>query len=279
MNEKAETAARVAVVGAAGRMGRTLIRCLEGGAVPGLKLAGAVELWDAPDLGRDSGLLAGVAENQIPITTDLAAVAGQADVVIDFSGHHGTAGNAPRCAEWGLPMVIGTTGLSDDERSAVEAAAKKIAIVMAPNMSLGVNLLFSMVEEAARRLASQGYDIEIIERHHRRKKDAPSGTALGLGEAAARGAGWALKEVAVDGRHGLSAGERPREQIGFHAIRGGDFVGDHTVIFAADGESLELSHRATSRDTFAIGALRASRWVALAGRTPGLYTMRDVLGL
>ena len=143
-------------------------------------------------------------------------------------------------------------------------------------MSLGVNLLFALVKEAAAALKGRGYDIEIIERHHRRKKDSPSGTALGLGQAAAAGSGWDLQKVAVHGRDGL-VGERPAEQIGFHAVRGGDFVGDHTVLFAAEGESIELSHRATSRDTFALGALRAAHW--LAGKPAKLYTMQDVLGL
>jgi 4-hydroxy-tetrahydrodipicolinate reductase len=173
--------------------------------------------------------------------------------------------------------VIGTTGLSADERAAVEKAARDIPVVMAPNMSLGVNLLFALLEQAGRVLKEKGYDVEIIERHHRRKKDSPSGTALGLGQAVARGMDLDLEKVAVHGRHGLVKEDRPATEIGFHAVRGGDFVGDHTVIFAAEGESVELSHRATSRDTFAMGALRAAAW--LAGRPAGLYTMRDVLGV
>ena len=159
---------------------------------------------------------------------------------------------------------------------AVEQAAGRIPVVLSANMSVGVNLLHALVAQAARVLRGRGYDCEIVERHHRRKKDAPSGTALYLGEAAAQGFGWNLADVAVDGRSGLP-GERPEKQIGFHAVRGGDLVGDHTVLFAADGECLELSHRATSRDTLAIGALRAAAW--LPGRAPGLYGMRDVLGL
>jgi len=267
---------QVVVIGAAGRMGRTLVRFIQTGAVPGLKLAGAVDLWDCPERGKDAGLVAGCGEAGVKIGSDLKEVLPGCDVVVDFSGHKGTAGNAPRVAEAGKALVVGTTGLAPEEKTAVEAAAKKIPVVMAPNMSLGMNLLFSLVEKAAAALKDKEYDCEIIERHHRRKKDSPSGTAIGLGEAAARGLKWDLKKVAVHGREGM-VGERPGEQIGFHAVRGGDIVGDHTVMFAADGEVLELSHRATSRETFAYGALRAAAWVS--GRKPGLYGMKDVLGL
>lgn len=265
-----ESAIPVAVVGAGGRMGRTILRCLFDGAVPGLSLAGAVDLWDHEHLNRE--IVPGV-----PLESDLEKVAQKAEVVIDFSSHFGTAGNAERLAGWKKAWVIGTTGLSKEEQAAVDEAAKVIPVVQAPNMSLGVNLLFVLLEEAARALKDKGYDVEIIERHHRLKKDAPSGTALGLGKAVAKGLDWNLDEVAVHGREGLSKDIRPDQQIGFHAVRGGDFVGDHTVIFAATGESLELSHRATSRDTFAVGALRAAKWVA--GKAPGRYSMKDVLGL
>jgi 4-hydroxy-tetrahydrodipicolinate reductase len=267
----------VIVVGAAGRMGRTIVRCLAGGAVPGLRLGGAVDLWDSPERGKDAGLAAGVGELGVAIGSDLATVAPAGDVIIDFSSHHGTAGNAPRIAGWGKAWVIGTTGVDPAGRAAIEQAAKAIPVVWAPNMSLGVNLLFALLEQAGRALKDRGYDVEIVERHHRRKKDSPSGTALGLGQAVARGMGRNLDEVAVHGRHGMAKGDRPDAEIGFHAVRGGDIVGDHTVLFAAEGECLELSHRATSRDTFAIGALRAAAWAA--GRAPGLYTMRDVLGV
>ena len=265
------------LVGAGGRMGKTLVRCLHTGTVPNLKLVGAVDLWDAPDHGKDIGLAAGVGELGIPLSTDLAAVAPKCDVVVDFSSHHGTAGNAVRMADWKKAWVIGTTGLSDHEKESIQKAAKEIPIMMAPNMSLGVNLLCVLLEQAGRALKGQGYDVEIVERHHRHKKDSPSGTALGLGEAVAKGLNVDLKKVSVNGRSGMAAQERSADEIGFHAVRGGDFIGDHTVIFAADGESIELSHRATSRDTFAIGALRAAAW--LAGKKPGLYSMRDVLGL
>jgi len=267
---------QVVIVGAAGRMGKTLIQCLARGIEPDLKLTGAVDLWDAPERGQDAGRAAGVAELGVPITTDLAAVAPEADVIVDFSGPHGTAGNAPRCAAWRCAMVIGTTGLTAEEHAVIETSAHEIPIVMAPNMSLGVNWLLELVERTARALRGQGYDVEIVERHHRRKKDAPSGTAWALGRAAAAGYEWNLDEAAAHGRVGVT-GERPSGQIGFHAVRGGDFVGDHTVIFAGDGESIELAHRATSREAFAKGALRAARWVA--GRAPGLYSMRNVLGL
>ena len=262
--------ARVAILGAGGRMGRTLIRCITEGAVPGLRLTGAVDLSDHPELNKD------VAPG-VPLKANLAEVAPDVDVVIDFTSHHGTSGNAERMAKWGKAWVIGTTGLSAEERAAVEAAAKQIPIVMAPNMSLGVNLLFVLLEEAARALKDKGYDVEIVERHHRLKKDAPSGTALGLGQAVAKGLEWNLDDVAKNGREGISSDIRPDKEIGFHAVRGGDFVGDHTVIFATTGESVEFSHRATTRDTFAIGALRAAAWVAQ--QKPGLYSMKDVLGL
>ncbi len=262
---------KIIIIGAAGRMGQTLIRCLDAGAVPGLELAGAVELWDSPMLGKPAG------NSGVMVTSDLAAVAPKGDVLIDFSGHQGTAGNAPRIAAWGKGWVIGTTGIGPEGRAAIEAASKKIPIVWAPNMSLGVNLLFALLEQAGRALKGKGYDVEIIERHHRRKKDAPSGTALGLGQAVARGLEVDLDAVAVHGRHGVVKEDRSAAEIGFHAVRGGDIVGDHTVMFAADGEVIELSHRATSRDTFAVGALRAAAW--LSGRAPGLYSMRDVLGV
>ena len=262
---------RVAVVGAGGRMGQTILRCLDAGAVPGLTLTGAVDLWDSAALHQPANRAG------LTVTSDLAKVAPGCDVIIDFSSHHGTAGNAPRIAGWGKAWVIGTTGLSADEKAAVAEAAKSVPVVLAPNMSLGVNLLFALLEQAGRALKDKGYDVEIIERHHRRKKDSPSGTALYLGQAVANGLEADLAQVAVHGREGLSKTDRSTTEIGFHAVRGGDIVGDHTVLFAADGECIEFSHRATSRDTFAIGALRAAAWVA--GRTPGLYGMRDVLGV
>lgn len=271
------TAKKVLLIGAAGRMGQAMTRILASGSIPGLALAAAVDRPDSPLVGQDAGTAAGAKALGIRVTGVLAAgLAAQPDVAVDFSFHAATAAAAPKIAAAGLPWIIGTTGLDDAEKAAIAKAAKKIPVVLASNMSLGVNLLFALVEQAARVLRGQRYDCEIIERHHRRKKDAPSGTALFLGEAAAKGFGWNLKETAVDGRSGLP-GERPEKEIGFHAVRGGDIVGDHTVLFAADGECLELSHRATSRDTLALGALRAAAWIP--GRAPGLYGMRDVLGL
>ena len=239
---------KVTIVGAAGRMGKTLIQCLQDESVPGLALHAAVDLWDAPGLNQEANCGAGVL-----LTSDLGAAVEGTDVFVDFSTHMSTAGNAERIAGWGKPWVIGTTGLSDEEKGLIADTAKRVPVVMAPNMSLGVNLLFCLVEQAATALRDKGFDIEVIERHHRRKKDAPSGTALGLGEAAAKGYQWNLSDVAVDGRTGMAKDERPAKEIGFHAVRAGDIVGDHTVLFATDGESIELSHRATSRSAFAIG--------------------------
>lgn len=270
------TMKKTVILGAGGRMGKAIAGLLLKGQVDDLELFGAVDLWDAPDLGQDIGLLLGRGETGVAIESDLSKAAVDADVVIDFTSHFGTAGNAPRCAEWGAAMVVGTTGLSDEEVAVLREAAKSIPIVWAPNMSLGVNLLFSLVESAAESLRGKGYDIEIVERHHRLKKDAPSGTALGLAAAAAKGYDWDLNATRKDGRSGHE-GERPDEEIGIHAVRGGDIVGEHTVLFAAEGESVELSHRASTRDTFAVGSLRAASWVV--GREPGIYTMKDVLGL
>jgi 4-hydroxy-tetrahydrodipicolinate reductase len=268
------TAPKLTVVGAAGRMGRAIIRCLQSGDLAdSLTLVGAMDAAVCPQKGQDAGLVAGGVANGVLISDVLAD---ETEVVIDFSYAAATAALAPIVAQRGIAWVIGTTGLSPVEMRAVEAAAEKAPVLMAPNMSVGVNLLLLLVEEAARALKGRGYDVEIVERHHRRKKDAPSGTALGLGAAAAKGLNWNLDEVAQHGRAGMQDGDRPVEQIGFHAVRGGDFVGDHTVLFAADGESVELSHRATNRDTFAVGSLRAAAW--LQGRQPGVYGMRDVLG-
>lgn len=272
-----ESDASVLLIGAGGRMGLALIRLLQNQAVPGLRLAAAVDLPESPLIGRDAGLAAGMPELGIPITADLqAALDAQPDVAVEFSFHAATAGIAPQMVASGIPWVIGTTGLDDAEKATIRQAAESLPVVMASNMSLGINLLYALVLKAAKTLQGLGYDCEIIERHHRRKKDSPSGTALYLGEAVADGYGWDLKNTAVDGRTGIP-GERPIREIGFHAIRGGDFVGDHTVLFAADGECVELSHRATSRDTLALGALRAARW--LLPQAPGLYGMLDVLNL
>lgn len=266
---------KVVIQGAAGRMGKMLIRCIQEETVAGLELVGAIDLWDVPDIGKDAGIAAGTKEADVMLMADLAAVAPNADVIIDFTSHFGTAGNAERVGEWGTAWVIGTTGLSDEELAEVNKAAADVPVVMAGNMSLGINLLCNLVEEAARKLHACGYDIEVIERHHNQKADAPSGTALMLGQAAADGADLCLKTSQVDGRTG-HPGVRTKKEIGFHAVRGGDIVGDHTVLMAGTGELIELSHRATSRETFAVGALNAGKWVV--GKEPGLYSMKDVLG-
>ena len=268
---------KVLIVGAGGRMGLAMARLIAQRAVPGLELVAAVDRAGAPLLGQDAGVAAGVPALGVVLGADLAAgLAARPDVAVDFSSPSATAATAAQVAAAGVPWVVGTTGLGAAEQAAVAQAARKIPVVLSANMSLGVNLLYALVAQAARTLAGLRYDCEIVERHHRRKKDAPSGTALYLGEAAAQGFGWNLQDVAVDGRTGIP-GERPEKEIGFHAVRGGDVVGDHTVLFAADGECIELSHRATSRDTLALGALRAAAW--LPGRAPALYGMRDVLGL
>ncbi len=268
---------KIVVCGAAGRMGQALVRSLAAGVVKDLQLAGALEAAGHARLGQDAGTISGGQALGIPLTADLAQAAAGAQVLIDFSARTATAAHAAWAAGHGKGMVIGTTGLEDAETAAVRDAARSIPVVLAPNMSLGVNLLFALLRQAARALKDKGYDVEIVERHHRRKKDSPSGTALGLGRAVAAGFDWDLEQVAAHGRAGVAPGDRPVRQIGFHAVRGGDIVGDHTVLFAADGECLEFSHRLTSRDTLAVGALRAAAWVA--GRDPGMYSMQDVLGL
>lgn len=268
---------RIGIIGGAGRMGQAIAACLLDELVPGLELACSVDLETNPAQGQDLGLLAGRAPCGVPLSSSLPEALEQADLFIDFSFHTGIKERLSLLKGAGKAAVVGTTGLSPEEMSELESAAAEMPLLFAPNMSLGVNLLANLVEQAARTLKDKGYDIEITEMHHRMKKDAPSGTAIFLGEAAAKGSDWSLPEVQKDGRSGIE-GERPEKEIGFHALRGGDVVGDHTVRFATDGELIDLSHRATRRETFAIGALRASAW--LSGQTSGrLYSMKDVLGL
>ncbi len=261
----------VAILGAGGRMGQTLVRCAQ--PFDALKITAAIEQDGHPALGQDAGLLAGIGASGLTVTTPSAAA--RADVVIDFTFHAAVPGNLARAVQAGQAYVLGTTGLTEDEKAAVTAASRQIPIVWSPNMSLGVNLLLELVRRAASVLDA-AYDVEIIELHHRHKRDAPSGTALGLAEAVAQGRGVKLDDVVCCGREGVGP-ERPRNEIGLHAVRGGDIVGDHTVLFAADGERVEFVHRAASREAFARGALRAAHWVH--GRAPGVYPMRDVLGL
>jgi 4-hydroxy-tetrahydrodipicolinate reductase len=264
---------KVAIVGAAGRMGQSLVRCSR--LMPAIELVAAVEQAACPLVGKDAGLVAGIGETGVTITHDLAAAVAAADALIDFSFHENVPATVRLASGGRKPVVIGTTGLSAEESAAVEQAARLIPVVRAPNMSLGVNLLFALVEQAARVL-DLDYDVEIVEAHHRFKKDAPSGTALGLAEKVAKGRAQTLRDVAIYGREGLG-GERPRGQIGIHAVRAADIIGEHTVLFAAAGERVEISHRATSRDAFAKGALHAAAW--LGGKPAGLYDMQDVLGL
>lgn len=268
---------RVILIGGGGRMGHALAGCLLDGLVPGLELAGAVDLSSHPAQGEDMGVLAGRPPCGVSLSASLPDLLERGDVFIDFSFHTGIVERLKVLKNAGVAVVVGTTGLDENERAALESAAREIPVLSAPNMSLGINLLAALVEQAATRLKDKGYDIEITETHHRMKKDAPSGTALFLGEAAARGSDGTLADARKDGRSGME-GERPAGEIGFHALRGGDVVGDHTVRFAGDGELLDLSHRATRRETFAIGALRAAEW--LAGQDAvKLYGMNDVLGL
>lgn len=264
---------RVAIGGAAGRMGRCLVEVCHRS--PAVVLGAALEHPESPLLGSDAGEVAGIGPVGITISGDPVAKRHDFDVFIDFTRPEVTMANLARCRQAGKRMVIGTTGFSDIQRREIEATADEIAIVMAPNMSVGVNLCLKLLDMAARVLGDE-VDIEIIEAHHRHKVDAPSGTALRMGEVVASALGRNLSECAVYGRHGVT-GERDRRTIGFETIRAGDIVGEHTVMFAAEGERVEVSHKASSRMTFAKGAVRAAEWVA--GRERGLFDMQDVLGL
>ncbi len=263
---------KVAIAGCTGRMGRAL---LEGVLQSDdLVLHAALEHPAAAQLGRDAGELAGGAGG-VKITADVAAALQGADALVDFTRPEGTLHHLEVCQQLGVNMVIGTTGFTAQQKAQLGAAAQRIGIVFAPNMSVGVNLTFKLLEMASRVL-SHGYDIEIIEAHHRYKVDAPSGTALGMGEVVARTLGRDLAQCAVYGREGVT-GERDPSTIGFATVRGGDIVGDHTVLFAGTGERIEITHKASSRATFALGALRAARF--LQTNPAGMYDMQDVLGL
>lgn len=264
---------RVGVIGCAGRMGRANLREIL--TAEGVALAGGTERPGHPELGKDLGLLAGLDPVGIPAGDDVAALLARADAVIEFSTPEATLANAVLCAARGCAHVVGTTGLTAEQERELRRLAERTVIVWAPNMSLGVNLLLGLVEQVAAALDS-GFDIEILEMHHRHKVDAPSGTALALGQAAARGRGVELEAVAKRARDGIT-GPRGAGEIGFAVLRGGDVVGDHRVLFAGPGERLELAHVATDRQIFARGALHAARWTA--GQPPGLYGMADVLGL
>ncbi|HVC56603.1 MAG TPA: 4-hydroxy-tetrahydrodipicolinate reductase [Stellaceae bacterium] len=264
---------RIAVIGCAGRMGRMLVREIV--TTEGCSLAGGLARPGTASLGQDIGELAGLRRLGLAVGDDPEQVLRDSDVGIEFTTPAATAEHAGLAARLGTPLVIGTTGLEGAEERAVRAAAGRVPIVWAANTSLGVNLLLGLVDEVARRLGPE-WDIEIVEMHHRGKVDAPSGTALALGRAAAAARGVGFDEVAQRGRDGIT-GPRLAGAIGFAALRGGDAVGDHHVIFAGAGERLELTHRATNRGIYSTGAVRAARW--LVGRPPGLYGMKEVLGL
>ena len=266
------SALKIAVAGASGRMGRMLIEAIQN--ADDMVLAGALDVSGSPAIGTDAASFLGKPAN-VAIESDLAKGLANADVLIDFTRPEGTLKHAEYCAAHGIRMVIGTTGLEADHKAAIGGFAQKTAIMLAPNMSVGVNVTLKLLEMAAKSF-SHGYDIEIIEAHHRHKVDAPSGTALKMGEVIADAIGVKLDDVAVYAREGIT-GERDPSSIGFSAIRGGDIVGDHTVLFAGIGERIEITHKSSSRVTYAHGSLRAARF--LADKKIGLYDMQDVLGL
>lgn len=263
----------IGIVGAAGRMGQTLVKaCLE---TEGVALTAAIERQDSPAVGKDAGEVAGLPRCGLTVTTDLTAALAAVDALIDFTRPEATLANLELCRRHGKRLIIGTTGFTPEQRGHIEQAAREIAVVMAPNFSVGVNLTLKILDMAAR-VMGEYTDIEIIEAHHRHKVDAPSGTALRMGEVVANALGRELKDCAVYGREGIT-GARDRKTIGFSTIRAGDIVGEHTVMFADEGERVEISHKASSRMTFAKGAVRAALW--LEGKDSGLFDMQDVLGL
>jgi len=264
---------RIAVCGAAGRMGRAIIEATT--QTPGLKLGAALTHPQSSVLGVDAGELAGVGKLGVVVVDNLERVVNDFDVLIDFTRPDVTMGNVRACQLAGKRIVIGTTGFSDEQKRAIKTASDSIAVVLAPNMSVGVNLCFKLLDMAAR-ILGDSVDIEIVEAHHRHKIDAPSGTALRMGEVVANALGRDLKDCAVYGREGQT-GARDRKTIGFETIRAGDIVGEHTVMFADIGERVEITHKASSRMTFANGALRAATWLHQQPR--GLFDMQDVLGL
>jgi 4-hydroxy-tetrahydrodipicolinate reductase len=263
---------KLAVAGGSGRMGRALVEAVQGAS--DLKIAAVLEKKGNVNVGKDAGELVG-APCGVRIGDDVAKAIVGADVFVDFTHPEGTIAHLAGCRKARVNMVIGTTGFGDAQRKQIADAADDIAIVMSPNFSVGVNVAFRLLDAAARALG-QGYDVEIVEAHHRHKVDAPSGTALRMGEVVAQALGRDLKRDAVYGRQGVT-GARKDETIGFATVRGGDLVGDHTVMFIGAGERLEISHRASSRSNFAVGALRAARFVA--AQKTGLFDMADVLGL
>lgn len=263
----------VAITGAGGRMGRTLIEAVSD--FEGIKVSAAIERPGSPLVGMDAGDLIGLTQLNVSIVDDVEKAINDFDVLIDFTTIDNTLKNLAICAEYGKKLVIGTTGFDETQKQQISQAAEKTAVVFAPNMSVGVNLCLKLLDMAARVLGDD-VDIEVIEAHHRHKVDAPSGTALRMGEVVAQALGRDLKECAVYGREGQT-GERNRKTIGFETIRAGDIVGEHTVMFAGIGERVEITHKASSRMTFAKGAARAAHWVTQ--HDTGLFDMQDVLGL
>lgn len=263
---------RFALVGSAGRMGRTLIEAVL--AAEDAELVAAIERPDSPYLGKDAGELIG-SPCGVLVSSDLEAGLAKADCLIDFTRPEGTLVHLAACRKHKVGLVIGTTGFSAEQKKTIEAAAKEIPIVFAPNMAVGVNAVFKLLDMAAR-ILNEGYDVEVIEAHHHHKVDAPSGTAIRMGEIVASALGRDLEECAVYGREGHT-GPRPATQIGFSTIRGGDIVGDHTVLFAGVGERIEITHKSASRMSYALGSLKAARF--MRGKTSGLFDMQDVLAL
>ncbi|SFK66679.1 4-hydroxy-tetrahydrodipicolinate reductase [Methylophaga sulfidovorans] len=266
-------ATKIAINGAAGRMGRCLIQAVE--QTEGLELSSAIDRADSSLIGADAGEVAGVGKLGIAISSDIEQATKDSDIIIDFTLPEVTMALLPACVANQCRPVIGTTGFDAEQKQAIEDASKQVATILAPNMSVGVNLSLKLLDIAARVLGDD-VDIEIVEAHHRHKVDAPSGTALRMGEVVADALGRDLKQCAVYGREGRT-GERDRNTIGFATVRAGDIVGDHTVMFAAEGERVEITHKASSRMTFAFGAMRASSW--LMQKQNGLFDMQDVLGL
>ncbi|WP_434356743.1 4-hydroxy-tetrahydrodipicolinate reductase [Parasalinivibrio latis] len=264
---------RIAIAGAAGRMGRNLIQACQ--QIEGATLAAATERPESSLIGADAGELAGVGNLGVAVVYDFRKVVEDFDVIIDFTAPAATLANIEICKQYGKKIVIGTTGFTEEQKDLISKAAEDIGIVMAPNYSVGVNLVFKLLEKAAKVMGDY-CDIEVVEAHHRHKVDAPSGTALGMGEAIAGAMGKDLNDVAVYAREGIT-GERTKGEIGFATIRAGDIVGEHTAMFADIGERVEITHKASSRMTFANGAVRAAVW--LSGKDSGFYTMQDVLGL
>lgn len=264
---------RIAITGAGGRMGKTLVEAV--GLAEGATLTAAIERAGSSLVGVDIGELAGLGRLGVNIVSDIRQVVDDFDVLIDFTVPKATVDNAQVCAQAGKKVIIGTTGCTEAELAQIHEAAKQTGVCMASNFSTGVNATFKLLNIAAG-ILGQDYDVEIVEAHHRHKVDSPSGTALSMGESVADALGCDLSDVAVHGRQG-QVGARTREEIGFSAVRGGDVVGDHTVMFLADGERVEISHKASSRMSFARGAVRAAQWLAV--KEEGLFDMQDVLGL